>query len=433
MTAGAWSIQHVDLSLGAPESPASAGPVFVVFWWKSSPLGMKPFLPEELPLRRAQLRTLAAELAGAQLATRSEELGGPPVATHDGRCRGALRLESVKMIEDVIGRLDRWAAPASDSAENLSVVVCTRDRPESLTRCLRSLKQQASAPGEIIVVDNSPGRTAKAICDADQAVTYVHAPRPGLSAARNLGVRTSRFDLIAFTDDDVELHLHWTSEIVAAFARSGAQAVTGAVFPASLSTPAQSAFEFEMGGFPTECTPQIFDRRFFDERCSQGAEVWRVGAGANMAFQRAVFDKVGLFDERLGAASGCSENSELWYRLLAGGGICFYEPRAVVFHHHRADWGDMRSQVRANMSGHVAALVAQADRFGHRGNHARVFKQLPAYFARVAFDCLMNSNTLRATLLMDEIRGWASGLQYVFRPGWRANRKVTTLTDLSSA
>jgi hypothetical protein len=41
----------------------------------------------------------------------------------------------------------------------------------------------------------------------------------------------TRGDLIAFTDDDVELHSHWASEIVAAFARSGAHAATGRSFP----------------------------------------------------------------------------------------------------------------------------------------------------------------------------------------------------------
>ena len=58
--------------------------------------------------------------------------------------------------------------------------------------------------------------------------------------------------------------------------------------------------------------------------------MWKVGAGANMAFRRNVFDLVGLFDERLGAgAAGCSEDSEIWYRILANQLQIRYEPRAV--------------------------------------------------------------------------------------------------------
>ena len=84
-----------------------------------------------------------------------------------------------------------------------------------------------------------------------------------------------------------------------------------------------------------------FDRTFFEATKDVGVPAWRLGAGANMAFRRDAFDRVGLFDERLGAgASGCSEDSELWYRLLAEGHRCRYWPSAVVLHHHRADWDE---------------------------------------------------------------------------------------------
>ena len=170
-------------------------------------------------------------------------------------------------------------------------------------------------------------------------VGYVHEPRPGLSVARNAGVRASKGALIAFTDDDVEPSPNWTTEIVRAFSSAAVDAVTGLVLPARLDTPAQCYFQFKMGGFGSECVPLIFDRRFLDETKAMGAQVWRIGAGANMAFRRSVFERVGLFDERLGAgASGCSEDSELWYRLLAAGGACLFEPRAVVVHHHREQW-----------------------------------------------------------------------------------------------
>src|SRR5206468_756069 len=157
--------------------------------------------------------------------------------------------------------------------------------------------------------------------------------------------------------DDAEPRANWTSEIVRVFAASDAEAVTGLVLPARLDTAAQRFFQFEMEGFGHRCLPLIFDHRFFTETCPMGAQVWRVGAGANMAFRRSVFDRIGNFDERLGAgASGCSEDSELWYRLLAGGGTCRFEPRAVVTHHHREDWSGLRRQMRAYAKGHVSAL-----------------------------------------------------------------------------
>ena len=140
--------------------------------------------------------------------------------------------------------------------------------------------------------------------------------------------------------------------------------------------------------------------------------MWRIGAGANTAFRRRVFERVGLFDERLGAgAAGCSEDSELWYRVLAEGGACLYEPRAVVHHHHRAEWPALLRQTRAYMRGHVAALFVQHRRWGHASNLRRVFVQLPRYFAGTAWQCVKGASPGRARVLVEEVLGWAGGLR----------------------
>jgi hypothetical protein len=135
-----------------------------------------------------------------------------------------------------------------------------------------------------------------------------------------------------------------------------------------------------------------------------------------------VFDRIGGFDTRLGAgASGCSEDSEFWYRILATGGSCFYEPRAVVLHDHRADWPGLKRQMRAYMNGHVSALIAQADMFNHPGNLRRIFLQLPRYFITQGVKSL-NGAPARRRVLRQQFLGWASGLRYLFNLGWRRRR-----------
>jgi GT2 family glycosyltransferase len=236
-------------------------------------------------------------------------------------------------------------------------------------------------------------------------------------------VRATSRPIIVFTDDDVEPHPGWLSEIVRAFANQDVLCVTGLVLPATLETEAQREFQFTMGAFGGSFIPLLFDQRFFAETRPFGAQVWRIGAGANMAFRRRAFEQAGLFDERLGAgASGCSEDSELWYRVLALGGACLYEPRAVVFHHHRATWGELTSQVRVYMRGHVSALIAQADAFGDRANVTRITSQLPRYFVRTALVSLAKRRWRRLALLLAEVRGWFEGLGYFVRPGWRRGR-----------
>src|SRR4029453_17415253 len=102
-------------------------------------------------------------------------------------------------------------------------------------------------------------------------------------------------------------------------------ALTGLILPSALDTPAQQAFQGDVVGWGWGYRSIDFDSAFFEATKHLGVPVWRVGAGANMAFRREAFDRVGLFDERLGAgASGCSEDSEVWYRLLAEGHRCRY-------------------------------------------------------------------------------------------------------------
>jgi len=78
--------------------------------------------------------------------------------------------------------------------------------------------------------------------------------------------------------------------------------------------------------------------------------------------------------------------------------------------------------MRAYMLGHVSALVAQADMFDHPGNLRRIVRQLPRYFLSAAAWSLLDQVPERRKILCQEITGWASGLRYLFSPGWRYER-----------
>lgn len=428
-TVAAWDIRHVDLSVPHPVCGPHPRPLFVVFWWRTLPLGAQTYLPAQLPLDAHALAALTADLAATQLAARLPVLGGPARATFDAQPVLDVAPAAVPQGADLLQQLDHLAEAPPASAAELAVVICTRDRPDALATCLAALADQESPPGQVVVVDNSRDGNARPVAEAYGGVRWVHEPRPGLSVARNTGIRHSQGSLVAFTDDDVTPHPRWTAELVRAFADPAIDAVTGLVLPAELATAAQCFFQFEMGGFGGGFVPMVFDGRFFAEACPDGAQVWRIGAGANMAFRRAAFERIGRFDERLGAgAAGCSEDSELWYRLLAHGGTCRLEPRAVVFHRHRAEWAALRRQIRAYMKGHVAALFVQAARFGHRGNRVRVFRQLPAGFIRTAFCAIRDGEPRRLQLLGDEVAGWLAGLRYAFLPHER-NRSTPVQAD----
>ncbi|MDZ7697206.1 MAG: glycosyltransferase [Deltaproteobacteria bacterium] len=301
----------------------------------------------------------------------------------------------------------------ASKAPSVSVIVCTRDRPAQLARCLGSLQNLSHKPDEICVVDNASRSDETCTVTAGFGdVHYVYEPKPGLNVARNKGIRQSSGDIIAFVDDDVTVHGDWLDAIQGAFVDLGVMAVTGLALPAELKTQAQYLFETHWG-FGRGYQDKVFGRQFFERFRSRGVPVLEIGAGANMAFRRRVFDDVGLFDERLDVgAAGCSGDSEMWYRILARGGICHYVPTAVVYHYHRPEMEAFHRQLFYYMRGHVTALLIQFERHRHWGNLRRMLLSLPVYYAGLMIHGLLYGFSGRKSTLKSEILGCLSGVKF---------------------
>lgn len=386
------SLVYVDLSAmsSAGEICAGEAACLVVLWWNDYPVG--------------------------QVA----DVGAPGRVLDRTRLRAAVAPDVLQHAKSIVASETALGEPPAVEA---TVVICTRDRPEALARCLASLPQQTLPPVQIIVVDNASAdeRTREAAVAA--GVEYVREDRPGLAFARNAGARAARGEIIAYTDDDVQLHPRWLERLVRAFDASEVMAVTGLVLPAELETEAQRHFE-TYWSFGRGYRRIDFGPRFFAADRTHGCPVWEVGAGASMAFRRQVFATVGLFDERLGAgASGCSEDSEYWHRVLTHGGICRYDPGAVVYHYHRRDFAGLSNQIFHYMRGHAAALLVQFERSGNVGNLRRALISMPVWYARRALRCaLKGASEPDRFLLAREIAGYFSGIAFYLRqprPGSR--------------
>lgn len=374
------TVEHVELSEPIAEAPLLPNPRLIVFWWRDRPVG-------HARLSGTGPAPDLAALAREKIAP--EVLAGAQAAAGD--------------------------APATNQTLSVTVVICTRDRPDALAHCLDSLSRQVRPPDQVVVVDNaSIGDRTRQVAEA-AGVTYIREDRPGLDIARNAGARAAKSDIVAYTDDDVRLHPHWLERLVTAFARPDIAAVTGLVLPAEVDTAAQDFFERHWG-FGRGYKPNEFAAPFFRQDRWSGCPVWRIGAGANMAFRRAVFDDVGLFDERLDVgAAGCSGDSEYWHRLLSHGCTVRYEPAAVVFHYHRRDDLGLSRQIFFYMRGHAAALLVQFERTHNFGNLQRAFIMLPGWYVVRTLRCLMRRQTEKDRYLKEEIRGFLSGLLFYFR------------------
>jgi GT2 family glycosyltransferase len=248
-------------------------------------------------------------------------------------------------------RAARGGPPAPSSGDaDVSVVVCTRDRPDELRLCLESLGALRAPPREIIVIDNSPADPRTRDVCADFPVAHVPEHVPGTARARNRGILEASGRLVAFTDDDCVVDPGWLDDLAGAFTDPLVMAVAGYVGPLELKTPAQYLFH-QHGGFGRAFQPMVLS----------GPETKACGFGdGNVVFRRDVFEEIGLFSEHLGpgtpARSG--QDLDLYGRIFAAGYRVAFDPARVVWHRDRPDY----PQLRRALSGYACGALAVATR-----------------------------------------------------------------------
>ncbi len=223
-----------------------------------------------------------------------------------------------------------------------TVVVCTRNRPDVLVDCLRSLQPLADAGHEIIIVDNKPSDERSAVLVAQfPAMRYIREEQAGLDPARNCGLRAANGEIVAFTDDDAVVDPGWLDALRRNFVDPGVALVTGITMPLELETDAQLWFE-DSNGFG-----RGFMRREFDIQWQEPLGSGAIGAGVNMAIRRSALAEVGYFDPALdgGTASLSGGDQEFFYRVLLLGFQAVYEPGALVWHRHRREWKALRDTI----------------------------------------------------------------------------------------
>jgi glycosyltransferase involved in cell wall biosynthesis len=220
---------------------------------------------------------------------------------------------------------------------NVSVVICTYNRCDSLRRTLDRfcrMKVPADLQWELIVVDNNSTDTTRSVCDelaGRLPLRYVFEPRQGQSSARNRGIQEAAGDLVAFTDDDVDVSQDWIAQLhQAAVRHPEAGFFGGRIIPRwerpppgwlakhSATLLKGMAMHFDRGD--TECLVASGDKPFF---------------GANMAFRKTLLAPGPSFREDIGlSADAATRQDETVFmnELLAQGHKGLYAPAVVVFH-----------------------------------------------------------------------------------------------------
>ena len=325
----------VDLDRPLPDiEPPSVGEQWVLVRLHGEPLGMLFFSKDGC--RAAELASLIADRFSYRI----------------------LRHEAAEAL-----------APRGDYTRPVvTVAVCSRNGAGRISECLDALAviDYPAHLLDLVVVDNAPldEQLKTLVANHYSQLRYVVEPQPGLDRARNRAILEARGEIVAFTDDDVSVDAGWVDAIARVFAEeTEVEAVTGLVVPDAIDCEAHRLFE-KYGGFG-----RGFDRRYFRVNAAAGelaadrhAGAGKFGTGANMAFRRSLFDRIGLFDPGLdvGTPTNGGGDLEMFFRVLKSGGVLVYEPRAMVRHRHRQTVAQLRTQLANNGIGFYSYLVRTA-------------------------------------------------------------------------
>lgn len=201
----------------------------------------------------------------------------------------------------------------------ISVIIPAYNASRTLGSCLEALHRQTLPPQEIIVVDDGSDDSTSSAA-RENGAEVLEQPHQGPAAARNLGIRQARGDLLLFTDADCIPSPTWVEEMVRPFADPKVAGVKGSY---STSQPQAVArlvqCEFEERYDLQERQPNI------DLIDSYSA-----------AFRMDVLRQFGGFAP---AFAYGNEDVELSYRLDQAGCRLVFNRQAVVSHHHPAGWG----------------------------------------------------------------------------------------------
>lgn len=303
-------------------------------------------------------------------------------------------------------RLSRPPDPVGPlrAEHSVAVVVCTRDRPEDLRRCLASILASAREPDEILVVDNASidDRTRHVIESFGAGVRYVCEPAAGLDRARNRGLSLIDCDIALFTDDDVEVDRDWVERLSSCFDDPSVAAASGLVLPARLDNEARDRFERHAG------FGRGFHRRVVDPSSTSPYAAGAHGAGASMAFRADTLRALGGFPEELDAGMPTCSGGDTYAlgEVVRAGHRIVYEPAALAFHHHRSTEAELRHALRGYGTGLGAMLATAAVRHRDPGAVIVGVPVVTRYLAhKVARSLLRRPGSTPLGLVAAELRG----------------------------
>lgn len=225
--------------------------------------------------------------------------------------------------------------------QEISLIIPARNSEWSLAACLEAASKllKTKKLKEIILVDDGSTDSSEKIVSS-YPVRFLRNKGAGISAARNTGSAAATTELLWFIDADCIVEETTLEKLIAALNEREVAAVGGGYLNANkdsaLANLIQEEFEFRYGKMQEESSYLT---------------------GCNLLFRKSVLEKLGGFDERLGA----TEDGDLSFRAVASGYSLKFVKNSRVRHFHQTNFLSYLKKQATH--GYWVTIVA----FRHRG------------------------------------------------------------------
>ncbi|MCC6414568.1 MAG: glycosyltransferase [Opitutaceae bacterium] len=253
----------------------------------------------------------------------------------------------------------------------VTVAICTYNRADFLRQTLTGMTIQNWPTNqlELLVIDNNSTDTTAAVvrefAHAPHVPRHVLETKQGLDHARNRGIAEATGEIIVLADDDILMEPDWVRQLAAPFMADAAKRIgcvggeVVPVFPDGLPEwirewHAPLAFRSDAGPLPPRDSPM----------------------GANIAFPKSVFARVGVFStglDRKGASLFGGGDGEMVRRIRSARYEIWFAPAAKVLHQMPASRTTFRYAARHAFDSARSRVADRATRPGAAGYYVSRF------------------------------------------------------------
>lgn len=215
----------------------------------------------------------------------------------------------------------------------VSIIILNYNGEKFLENCIESIFRETNQDYEVIVVDNdSPDKSGERLSKKYQNCNFIlNDQNVGVSEGLNIGIRNAKGKFIVLLNNDLIVAPKWLDYLFEAYQNYG----DGLYQPKFLKMNDRSVIDsagnlINIFGFG-------FSREKGRKDLLQYNQIEEIGfaAGTCLFCPKEIFDKVGLFDEKLFAYN---EDLDLGWRARLLKYRSFYVPKSIVYHYGSAQW-----------------------------------------------------------------------------------------------